>query len=117
MLIFQPISTKKCLRQSEFHQESNGAKIKILAPKITDLEKSRIMNARYIIKRYAKIDTQNRSEVGISKLAQKLGMGFMFMTLGISQKWVRKKSGCPLLNCLLRGYFSFKCYQTSCTPL
>ena len=45
MLIFQPISTNFFLQVLECLQESNGAKIKILAIKIKDLEKSRIMNA------------------------------------------------------------------------
>ena len=44
-LFFNRFQQTFFLRLSEFRQESNGAKIKILAIKIKDLEKSRIMNA------------------------------------------------------------------------
>ena len=47
---FQQTFFLKC---SEFRDKLNAAKIKILAIKGKDLEKSRVMMTSYIIKRYA----------------------------------------------------------------
>ena len=52
-LIFHRISTNFFLKWSEFRDELNAAKIKILAIKGKDLEKSSFMMTSYIIKRYA----------------------------------------------------------------
>ena len=64
-LIFHRISTNFFLKCSEFRDKLNAAKIKILAIKGKDLEKSRVMMTSYIIKRYAESERSWNFGIGL----------------------------------------------------